>query len=96
MQIFGRCECCTGHVETTAGCTLCNSSKTYCGSCGALTKCGCGKEFSHDCNGAVVITGTNVVPVGIVVPTGFVVPPRPTFASILPEGFITETGKLLN
>lgn len=79
-MLFGRCGCCFGPV-TTVGCLPCSTTRTYCGSCGALTQCGCGKAFDHECPNFIVVPVT-VVPIE---PTG-----------IVPDGFVTETGVLLN
>jgi hypothetical protein len=67
----------------TFGCPSCDSVKTFC-SCGALLRCGCGRDHSnHNCSGAMVFSpGIVVNPVQV--PTG-----------ILPEDFLSETGAKL-
>lgn len=66
------CECCGNREDTTSGCALCNSSRTFCASCGALIRCGCGKcNTLHVCP-KITISPTTILPLdNVIIPSKY-------------------------
>jgi hypothetical protein len=57
----GSCGCCGGRDLSSSGCTRCMRVRTFCG-CGALIRCGCGREFDHSCSMVKLIRPTTIPP----------------------------------